>query len=436
MRLSVLTVFSKIYESFLQTSLVKRAQDNDIVSFDICEYFSFCKPKERIDATTFGHGTGMVIKPKVVEKAIESQEKKHGKSFKVFLSPQGKKFDQTLAKKIFDKAQESGHLLLVTSRYEGMDSRVEDYYADETISVGDFVLMGGDIPAMMVIETIMRFLPGVVGKQESVENESFSGPFVDYPQFSVPVKWKGFEVPEIVRSGDHGKVSQWRQEQAAEKTVLHHFQWLRSYPADKKQKDLAEKFIPSHYVVLMHDQIALEKGRVGTTSVASLDIHDIARSARTYNLKNYFMVTPLVDQQKIIKKILGFWDSDVGRKYNQNRHDAISRVIVTDSLDDVVKQIKKKEGKKPLLIATSARKLEECQESITYYDQEKIWDKQRPILFLLGTGRGLSEAIVKGCDYLLLPIEGFSSFNHLSVRSAAAIIFDRWLGVNPKDTKG
>ena len=436
MRVSVLTVFSQIYESFLQTSLVKRSQDSGIVSLDVCEYFSFCRPKERIDGAIFGHGTGMLIKPKVVEKAIQSQEKKHGKAFKIFLSPQGKKFNQTLAKDLFEKIQKTGHMMLVSSRYEGMDSRVEEHFADEIISVGDFVLMGGDIPAMMVIETMMRFLAGVVGKLESVEKDSFSGPFVDYPQFSAPVVWNGHKVPDIVRSGDHGKVSQWRDEKAAEKTTLKHFQWLRSYPVNKEQKDLALKFIPDHYVVLMHDQIALEADRVGTTSVASLDIHDIARSARTYNLKNYFMVTPLVDQQKIVKKILGFWDSEVGIKYNQNRHDAVNRVVVSSSLDDVIKDIVEQTGKKPLLIATSARNIKNDPESITYYDQEKIWNQQRPVLLILGTGRGLAGTLVKKCDYLLLPIEGFTSYNHLSVRSAAAIIFDRWLGINPKEIKG
>jgi len=436
MRVSVLTVFSQIYESFLQTSLVKRSQDSGIVSLDICEYFSFCRPKERIDGAIFGNGTGMLIKPKVVEKAILSQEKKHGKAFKIFLSPQGKKFNQALAKDLFEKIQKTGHMMLVSSRYEGMDSRVEEHFADEIISVGDFVLMGGDIPAMMVIETMMRFLPGVVGKLESVEKDSFSGPFVDYPQFSAPVVWNGHKVPDIVRSGDHGKVSEWRDEKAAEKTTLKHFQWLRSYPVNQEQKDLAAKFIPDHYVVLMHDQIALEGDRVGTTSVASLDIHDIARSARTYNLKNYFMVTPLVDQQKIVKKILGFWDSEVGIKYNQNRHDAVNRVVVFSSLDDVISDIIEQTGKKPILIATSARNIKNNPESITYYDQEKIWEQQRPVLLILGTGRGLAEALVKKCDYLLLPIEGFTSYNHLSVRSAAAIIFDRWLGINPREIKG
>ena len=319
MKISILTVFSNIYDSFLETSLIKKAQESGLVSFDVQEYFSFCEPKERIDTPTFGHGAGMVIKPIVVQKGIESQDKKYGKSFKIFLSPDGKKLDQKVVKKLSEKISKVDHLMFVSSRYEGQDCRVEEHYADEVISIGDFVLMGGDLPVMILIEALLRYVPGVVGKQESVLNDSFSGPFVDYPQFSAPVTWKGYKVPEIVRSGDHGKVSQWRQEQAAEKTVLRHFQWLRSYSVNDEQKDLAARFIPSHYVALMHDQIALEKGRVGTTSVASLDIHDIARSAQTYGLKNYFMVTPLADQQKIIKKLQDFWDSDVGQKYNKSR---------------------------------------------------------------------------------------------------------------------
>ncbi|MBT3456206.1 tRNA (guanosine(37)-N1)-methyltransferase TrmD [bacterium] len=431
MNISILTVFSQIYDSFLQTSLIKRAQEAGTVSFDIQEFFSFCEPKERIDSPTFGHGAGMVIKPEVVQKAVEKQETKHGKAFKIFLSPQGKKLDQTLAKKLSQKFLETKHVMLISSRYEGMDSRVEEYYADESVSVGDVVLMGGDVPTMMLLETVLRYVPGVVGKQESVEYESFSGPFVDYPQYAAPVEWNGIKVPDIVRSGDHGKVSEWREAKAAEKTVKGHFEWLRSHLMTDEQKSLAASFIPSHYVVLMHDEILLEKGRVGTTSVASLDIHDIARSSRTYGLKKYFIVTPLEDQQKIIQKLLSFWDSDVGKTYNRGRHDAVSRVCIEPSLQDVLKRIEEEEGKNPVIISTSAQE-SDLSNPINYYDQEKVWSLDRPVLFVLGTGRGLSEKVIKKSDFVLLPINGFSNFNHLSVRSAAAIIFDRWFGISTK----
>lgn len=432
MNISLLTVFGQIYESFLKTSLIARAQQKGLISFDIQEFFSFCKPPERIDTTTYGPGAGMVIKPNVVEQAIESQEKKYGKAFRIFLSPQGKKLDQFLAKEIAEIFLQQKHLMLVSSRYEGMDSRVEEVYADLMVSVGDVVLMGGDIPAMMLLETILRYVPGVVGKEESVACESFVGPFLDYPHYAPPVCWKGLHVPDIIRSGDHAKIDQWRTEKAAEKTVFTHFDWLSSYPLTTKQKMISYPFIPSHYAVLMHDEVVVdEDGRVGSTSITTLDIHDIARSANTYGIKHFFIVTTLDDQKKIAEKLLSFWHSEEGKKYNPNRAQAISHVSVVSSLSEVVLTIENMEKREPLVITTSAQIHQDIKQ-ITYHDQSLVWALKKPILFVFGTGRGLSDQLLKKSDFVLVPIEGFSSFNHLSVRSAAAILFDRWLGINPK----
>ncbi len=407
-----------------------RSQEKSLVHYDIISYFSLVQPKERIDSPTFGPGPGMLLRPDLVEQFVTNQESKYGRGFRVFFSPQGKKLNQPLLAYITKKAQETNHLMLFPARYEGMDARVELEYEDLTVSLGDFVIMAGDLAAMVLLEGMVRLLPEVVGKKESIERESFSGPFVDYPEYTAPVVWKGHQVPEIVRSGNHEKIEQWRQEQAAQKTVLHHFEWLRSYPTSAKQRSIAQAYIPPHYCVLMHDEILLPHDQKGTTSVTSLDIHDIARSAKTYGIKEYFIVTPLIDQQKIVNRLLEFWKTGVGIDYNPHRHQAVNAVHVVSSLDEAIKTIEQKEDKKPIIIATSAHTNEQGAPSITYYDQSKVWHEKRPVLFIFGTGRGLAPSVIERCDYLFLPIEGFSSFNHLSVRSAAAIIFDRWLGIN------
>ena len=324
--------------------------------------------------------------------------------------------------------------MLIPARYEGMDARVEEQYADMIVSVGDFVLMGGDIPAMMLLEGMLRLLPGVVGKQESVECESFSGPFLDYPEYTEPVEWHGMKVPEVVRSGHHAEIDKWRMEQADQKTVLNNFAWLRKSMLTDKERELAASYIPPHYIVLMHDEVLVgSENNLGSTSVMSIDIHDIARSSCTYGMKQFFIVTPLIDQQKIIKKFFSFWKSDSGVDYNKGRHMAINLVSVADKLDDVVADIEHKEGKIPILIATSARKT--AGKSISFYDQQNVWKHDRPVVLLLGTGQGLSEQLIDRCDYVLNPIHGFTDFNHLSVRSAAAIIMDRWLGINEQFDK-
>jgi tRNA (guanine37-N1)-methyltransferase len=442
MHISILTVFPELYHSFLQTSLVGRAQHNNLISCDVRAFSDFCKPKERIDAPTFGHGAGMLIRPEVIERAVDAQDDAHGKAFKIFFSPQGKVLTQYQVQHFAHELQKKNHVMLVAARYEGMDARVEEEYADALVSVGDFVLMGGDIPAMMVLEALLRHIPGVVGRQESVQEDSFTGPFFDYPEYTAPVVWKEREVPAVVRSGNHGQLRAWRQNQAVTKTIRERFDWVRSVPMSCEQRDQVIQQLPPHYVVLMHDQVVVggEHPEIGTTSVTSLDIHDIARSATTYGLKNYFIVTPLIDQQKIVQRLLDFWLHGVGVAYNPHRHESLKLVQLCSSLDEVLFDIAKKHDASPIIIATSARKYELEGRSIskrliTYHDQAQIWAFNRPVLIVLGTGQGLSQECINRCDYVLVPIEGFSDFNHLSVRSAAAIIFDRWLGSTVKCEK-
>lgn len=429
MNISVLTLFPELYKPFFNASLMKRASEKGLISCHTENLLSYADPKKRIDDTTFGHNAGMLIKPDIIEQAVERVEEQRGKAYKIFLSPQGRKLNQTRLKQLYDTIQKQKHVMFVASRYEGIDARVEEHYADDVISIGDFVVMGGDIPAMLLMEGLLRFVPGVVGNEESVMLDSFSTAFVDHPEYTRPVVWKDKEVPEVLRSGNHAAIVQWRQEKAAEKTVKDHFQWFRSYESSIEDKRLARKYIPSHYVALLHGDMNLKEGRVGSTSVTSIDIHDIARSGATYDIKNFFVVTPLKDQQALVQTMIDFWlDDAVGGAYNEHRHYALKRVRLEFDLDGVIDQIEKKEGKKPIIIGTSARD-KDMNNALTYFDQSKVWNHDRPVLFLFGTGSGMSDKLLDRCDYMLLPVKGLSSFNHLSVRSAAAIILDKWLGI-------
>jgi tRNA (guanine37-N1)-methyltransferase len=431
MNISIVTLFSELYAPFLQTSLIKKATEKNLLSFSVKTLFEYVEPKERIDAPTFGHNSGMLIRPEVVERCVNDLDGKFGKSFKIFLSPQGTKLTQPVSKELWQKIEKYGHVMLVAGRYEGIDARVQDVYADAVISVGDFVVMGGDIPAMLLIEAVFRHMPGMVGKQESVELDSFTAAFVDHCEYTKPVVWQDRTVPEVLRSGDHQAIIDYRKKEVVKQTTLHHFDWLRSWSLSSEQKAMVREVIPSHYVALMHTGIALKDGRIGTTSVTSIDLHDIARSAATYHVKEYFVVTPLIDQQKIVKTILDFWqEKDSGFAYNKDRYRAIRQVQVKAELEDVIAAIEKQEGQRPILIGTSARFDHGASKMISYHDQEKIWALKRPVLLLLGTGHGMGPDLIAQCDYFLPPLQGFSDFNHLSVRSAAAIIFDKWLGLD------
>ncbi len=434
MHISICTVFPELYSSFTQVSLIKRAQEKELISLDVCSFFSLVPPKKRIDAPTFGPGAGMLIRPEVVQQAVDQQEKKYGRSFKIFFSPQGELLNQRLLKKIALQAESTGHLMLLPARYEGMDTRVEQEYADMIVSVGDFVLMGGDIPAMMLLEGFLRLIPGVVGSQESVSEESFTGPFIDYPEYTEPVNWKEREVPDIVRSGNHGAIAQWRKQQAACVSVKKHFSWVRSHITTLKEREIAASYIPPHYVALIHGDVLVggDQG-VGATSVTSIDIHDIARSCATYGMQGFFIVTPLCDQQKIVHKLLSFWCSENGISYNKSRHKAISLVTVKDTIEQAIAAIEEKEGVAPLVVVTSASQGQDHASFITFYDQHRVWESGRPVLLVFGTGKGLQGSFLKKSDFQLVPVEGFTNFNHLSVRSAAAIVLDRWVGINNKE---
>jgi len=430
MNISILTVFDQLYEPFLATSLVGRAQEKKIVDIEVRSFFSYVQPKERIDAPTFGPGAGMLIKPEIVEKAINDQQARHGKAFKIFFSPRGQKVDQQVFEQIATKLKDVGHVMLIPARYEGMDARVEDEYADMILSVGDFVLMGGDIPAMMVMEGVLRLLPQVVGKEESVVRDSFTGPYVDFPSYTEPVEWHNVRVPDVLRSGNHAAIEKWRNDCAVKQTVIEHFSWLRSKKLTDENKVSVRGCMPHHYVALMHCDVLVGADRIpGFTSVTSIDIHDIARSSKTYGAHGFFIVTPLIDQQKIVQKMLHFWKEGIGFEYNRSRYDAIQLVSLVDSLQQVIDAIELAEGCKPLIIATSARPMG-SPEIISFFDQNKVWKSGQPVLILFGTGQGLDPVVIDRCDFVLLPIEGFSGFNHLSVRSAAAIVLDRWLGIN------
>jgi len=449
MKISIITVFPEIYDSFLKLSLVLRAIEKGIVKFNFVRFSDMCQPKERIDEPTCGPGVGMIIKPEVVQKAIEKCENLWGPGFKIFFSPQGQKLDQRFLKALgnkllgtsFESLQETSnktndekepHLILVCSRYEGIDARVEKEYADLLLSIGDYILMGGDLPAQVLIESFLRLIPGVVGKMESVRKESFEGPYLDYPEYGLPVSWKNRDIPEVVRSGNHAAIEQWRQEKACEKTIKNRFDWFVSYDLIQKDIDFCKKFVPNHYVVLMHTQVMVN-GKEGNTSLTSLDIHDIARSCATYGIENYFVVTAMQDQQKILKSFLDFWKSEQGKEYNYSRFQAVSSIMAAHDLKEVIDKIKQKEGKEPLIIATSAKEHKNLR-IIDYFSQGMIFKQGRPVLFLFGTGQGLSDEILAKSDYLLMPVKGLADYNHLSVRSAVAVVLDRFLGLNPKKT--
>jgi tRNA (guanine37-N1)-methyltransferase len=212
-RIDVFTIFPGIVEGPLGESLLGKAIEADIVDVRVHDIRAFVTDKHRqVDDEPYGGGPGMVLKPEPVFAAVESLGE--GTKRVIVLSPAGRRLEQSLVREL---AKESW-LVLISGRYEGVDERVVEGLPAEEVSIGDYVLSGGEIPALVVLEAVTRLVPGVVGKEESLERESFEDGALDHPHYTRPSEFRGMAVPDVLLSGNHAEVERWRREAAQEKT--------------------------------------------------------------------------------------------------------------------------------------------------------------------------------------------------------------------------
>lgn len=216
MRTDVLTIFPEMFEAPMSTSMVGLARERGALEFFAHDLRDWAHDRHRTtDDYPYGGGPGMVMKPEPIVEALEAiSSLVEPAPYIIFLTPAGRPFTQTLAQELAKRER----LLLVCGRYEGFDQRALDC-ADLELSVGDFVVTGGELPAMIVIDAVTRLLPGVLGDCESCVDESFSEGLLEYPQYTRPAVFAGAEVPEVLRSGDHGRIARWRRDQAIAKTA-------------------------------------------------------------------------------------------------------------------------------------------------------------------------------------------------------------------------
>ena len=213
MKFDVLTLFPEMFEP-LNSSIIGRAKEKNLIEINLINIRDFSKDKhKKVDDTPYGGGAGMVMMPDVVYDAYKSVEDKNAKV--IYMSPQGKKLTQ---KKVEELANEE-HLIILCGHYEGIDQRVIDKIVDEEISIGDYVLTGGEIPAMVLIDSVSRYSSGVIA-EESREEESFANGLLEYPQYTRPEVFEGVKVPEVLLSGHHANIEKWRKEKALEITKL------------------------------------------------------------------------------------------------------------------------------------------------------------------------------------------------------------------------
>lgn len=216
MRIDILTLFPEMFASPLNYSILKRAQEQGLVAIALTNIRDFATDKYRkVDDKPYGGGPGMVMMPGPVFDCFEHVERLAPcRGRVILLTPQGERFTQAKARELAREPR----LVLIAGRYEGFDERIRIGLGAEPLSIGDYVLNGGELPAMVVVDAVVRLLPGALGDEDSAREDSFSEALLEYPQYTRPEVFRGMKVPEVLLSGDHGKIAQWRRRQALERT--------------------------------------------------------------------------------------------------------------------------------------------------------------------------------------------------------------------------
>ena len=238
MRFDVLTLFPELFSAFLKETILGRAVKAGLVDIRLVNIRSFARGRHLVaDDTPFGGGQGMVMKPGPISRALESIDRTKDRSLVLLLTPQGRTFDQPLAWDLSRMEQ----LILICGRYEGVDERIRTTCVDMELSIGDYVLSGGEIAAMVVMDAVSRLVPGVLGGEKSAQEDSFEDGLLEYPQYTRPRVFKNQEVPEILLSGDHEKIRVWRRTESLKRTLERRPDLLKKAKLTEEDKRILAK---------------------------------------------------------------------------------------------------------------------------------------------------------------------------------------------------
>lgn len=428
-RITIVTLFPEIFASFLQTALLGKALQSQKLRIDLVNPRDFAEDRHHtVDDTPYGGGGGMVLKPEPFVSALHSLD---GQLHRVLLTPQGLPLNQA---KLRSFSTMERHLVLVCGRYEGFDERIRDQ-VDEEISLGDFVLNGGEVAAMALVEGVARLIPEVIGNPSSCVTESHTEPLLEYPHYTRPRVFQDSEVPNVLVEGNHHAIDEWRRMQRLVRTHERRPDLWENYTLTEPDRALLAKhrreLLPENraamwHIALLHYPVHDRTGAVVTTALTNLDIHDIARSAKTYGLAHYYLVTPIENQRHLAEQIIGHWKTGGhGATAHPDRGNALSLIRIVETLEALCRDIETEHGTKPVLVGTTAK---ERPAQISIRELWQTTDPKKPHVLLLGTGWGLVDTILDRTDFILKPIQGPTDYNHLSVRSAAAILLDRLFG--------
>ncbi len=446
-RFTILTLFPEFFAGPLTCAQMQKAVDGGLVSVSLVNPRDFSTARHRhVDDRPYGGGPGMVMQPAPLAAALAKAEAENGgKGLRLVLAPSGRPLTQELARELAARVVSGEPLTLVCGRYEGIDERLIEDEGLVPVSVGEAVLNGGEAAALCVLEAVARLIPGFMGKEESGEDESFSAGLLEYPHYTRPEVYRGREVPEVLRSGAHGPVAAWRRRESLRRTLARRpellaqarlggddLAWLREIrAAGERSASLGRNL----FLCLLHHPVLDKAGKPCTVSLTNLDIHDMCRVSRTYELGGVFFATPLVDQRELGERLLGHWTEGAGGRVNPDRAEALRHGRMVESLEEAVLRVSQLAGQAPRVLATSARTHQRPPRgrkprplAFAAWSEARGWLGQGPALLVLGTGHGLAPEVFKTAHAVLPPLRPFAAYNHLPVRAAAALAVDRLLG--------
>ena len=428
MKFDIVTIFPDFFESVFSFGVISRAVENKTVEINVHDLRTYSPAKHgKTDDTPYGGGSGMLMTPGPIGNAIDSIREKGLRSAVILTTPKGEEFNDRKAQELCGFEQ----LIILCGRYEGVDDRVNDLYVDMKISTGKYINSGGEYACSLIVDAVSRYLPGVLGNTESLASESLKDGLLEYPQYTKPRTYRGKKVPEVLISGDHEKIRKWRRRESIKSTFVQNPASLDDAHLSKDEdaflKELKAESAAGFkvYIALVHYPVYNSRLEVVSTAFKSIDAHDISRDATTYGVRKFYLINPVEEQRRLAGMLVDHWIEGEGKSFNEIKSKAFGVISIISTIEEAIGQIEEIEGKKPKIVATDAR----FSDDMTGYRtlREKIFENEEPFLILFGTGSGLTLETIKTADYVLRPISGYSEFNHLSVRSAAAIVLDRLL---------
>ncbi|MDR0239282.1 MAG: tRNA (guanosine(37)-N1)-methyltransferase TrmD [Deltaproteobacteria bacterium] len=421
MHFNIVTLFPEFFDSPLRTALMGRAWETGVISFSFFNPRDCALDKHRsVDDRPYGGGPGMVMMLEPLLRCLRRIEKP-GRI--LVPSPGARPFTQSMARKLAAEAR----MTIVCGRYEGLDARLGELTPLEYASVGEAVINGGEAAALMMMEAVARLVPGFMGKEESGKEESFSQGLLEYPHYTRPDLVEGVSVPDVLRCGDHAKITAWRRERSLASTLRLRPELLEEAELGESDADFLrtmprERLGRNLYLCLVHYPVLLKTKNPGASSLTNLDIHDIARNSCSYGIGSVYISTPLPDQAQILRGILHYWTQGAGAVSNPDRARALSLVYHVLEFADAAADIEKHTGQKPLMLGTSA-----TWHKTPVYTPGRVREAlaSGPVLLLLGTSHGLAPEALAACDGHLRPLRFLDVYRRLSVRAATAAYLDR-----------